>query len=359
MKLAKYKENCAEVILNNYNGRCVVCYGDIDKEFENYLNAKGIKISFQVLRTKGLCDGVKNKYAGILDNKADEFYVISTTSSDAANVTDWIRKYGYEERKDYLFMGVQPKSVPANSVNWYDNNGNTCSYCPDNCKIIFAGHNSEVIIPTDIKIKKHFSIKVGEECKVIIGEKASIKEGDWFINGDYGEIILNSNVSITESDIILYSNSRLIIENKSSVFETIIRAFPGNSVIIGKDCMISQNTVLYAGDAHAIFDTQTRQRRNSPDIDGQEEGKYSIKLGDHVWVGMSAQLLNGTDIGSGSIVGIGAVVKGKFPNNCTIVGNPAHIARKNVAWSRSIMDMDISACGEDYCNLTTEKEEND
>ena len=358
MKLAKYKENCAKVILENYNGRYVVCYGDIDKEFANYLNANGIEIAFQVLRTKGLCDEIKNKYAGILENAAGEFYVISTSSSNSAKDIEWIIKYGYEERKDFLFMGVQPTSVTANSINWYDKNGNTCSYCPENCKIIFTGHNSEVVIPTDIKIKKHFSIRVGEECKVIIGEKAFINNGDWILTGDYACIELGDNASLNETNFILHSNSKISVGSRTTVIEMFGRTFPGNDITIGKDCLFAQRIVLFAGDGHAIFDTQTRQRRNSPDIDGQEEGKYSIKLGDHVWIGMSAKLLNGTHVGSGSIIGIGAVVKGKFPNNCSIAGNPAKVIRKDIAWSRNIMDMGISACGEEYCGLTEDKEKN-
>jgi len=41
-----------------------------------------------------------------------------------------------------------------------------------------------------------------------------------------------------------------------------------------------------------------------------------------------------TDIGAGSIVGMGSLVMGKFPTNVVLAGNPAIIVRRYVAWDR-------------------------
>lgn len=354
MKVSSFKANCVEIIKANLNGRKVVCYGDVDRELENYMNEEGIQIAFRVLRNKSLCDGEKLFDAAILHSMSAEYYVICFTSTNSEKETKWIEDYGYQQGKDYMFMASPVTVVPKSSVNWYDKNGNTCSYCPENCRITFAGHNSEVYIATNIKIKKQLNLRLGDDCKVYIGEKVIIKEGNWLLNGDCASVCIAENASITDSNIIMYSHSRLDVGNGTSVFGVMIRAFQNTQIITGKDCMISQNVVLYAGDGHAVFDVEKAERINNPFDNSNDVNRYTIKLGDHVWIGMSAVLLNGTEVDSGSIIGMGSIVKGKFPNNCSIAGNPARVIRKNIAWSRSIMDMDISACGDEYINQTDE-----
>lgn len=47
-----------------------------------------------------------------------------------------------------------------------------------------------------------------------------------------------------------------------------------------------------------------------------------------MWIGLNALILKGTIIGDNCVVGAGAVVKGKFPANCVIAGNPAKIVKR-------------------------------
>ena len=48
-----------------------------------------------------------------------------------------------------------------------------------------------------------------------------------------------------------------------------------------------------------------------------------IKVGYNTCIGMNAIILPNTIIGNNSIIAAGAVVKGKFPDNSLIMGNPA------------------------------------
>lgn len=50
-------------------------------------------------------------------------------------------------------------------------------------------------------------------------------------------------------------------------------------------------------------------------------------IGHDVWMGMEARILPGSRIGSGVIVGAGAVVSGHVPDYAVVVGNPARIVR--------------------------------
>ncbi len=57
-----------------------------------------------------------------------------------------------------------------------------------------------------------------------------------------------------------------------------------------------------------------------------------IRIGDNVWIGARATLLPGTEIGAGSVVAAGSVVKGTFPARSLIAGNPARVVREGISW---------------------------
>lgn len=48
-------------------------------------------------------------------------------------------------------------------------------------------------------------------------------------------------------------------------------------------------------------------------------------IGDNVFIGINSIILMGSIIGNNSIVGAGSVVKGNFPDNVVIAGNPAKV----------------------------------
>jgi acetyltransferase-like isoleucine patch superfamily enzyme len=50
-----------------------------------------------------------------------------------------------------------------------------------------------------------------------------------------------------------------------------------------------------------------------------------IKLGNNVFVGTNSIILLNTTIGNNCIVGAGSVVRGQFPDDSVIVGNPAKV----------------------------------
>lgn len=117
--------------------------------------------------------------------------------------------------------------------------------------------------------------------------------------------------------------------------------------------MLSYDIELWAGDGHTLFDTETGQNTNS-DPENQPDHRNKLIIGDHVWVAKGAFVMHGTNVGRGSVIGAKSVVKGKYPNNCTIAGNPARLVKKNTAWARVNGVMDISMCGEGNAELTQE-----
>lgn len=53
-----------------------------------------------------------------------------------------------------------------------------------------------------------------------------------------------------------------------------------------------------------------------------------VKIGNNVFIGDNCTILPNTTIGDNCIVGAGSVVRGKFPDNSVIIGNPAKVVTK-------------------------------
>ena len=98
-----------------------------------------------------------------------------------------------------------------------------------------------------------------------------------------------------------------------------------STIIIGDDCMFSENIEIYCSDGHSILD-KTNQIINT--------GKNVI-IGDHVWIGMDTKIGKNVKISNNSVIGWNSVVTKKFDQeNCIIAGNPAKIVKSNISWTR-------------------------
>lgn len=88
----------------------------------------------------------------------------------------------------------------------------------------------------------------------------------------------------------------------------------GMGVVIGETAEIGENVTLYQG--VTLGGT------------GRERGKRHPTLGDNVVVGAGAKVLGNIRLGNNVKVGAGSVVVHPVPDNCTVVGVPAEIVRK-------------------------------
>lgn len=101
-------------------------------------------------------------------------------------------------------------------------------------------------------------------------------------------------------------------------------------IMIGKDCLFSTDIHMDVSDMHPIYDGFTCERINPA---------KSIHIGDHVWVGRRSVILKGARIGSGSVIGAGALVSGEIPSHVVAAGSPATIMRRDIIWSRNFGDV--------------------
>lgn len=104
----------------------------------------------------------------------------------------------------------------------------------------------------------------------------------------------------------------------------------GSKITIGDDCMFSNDIVIYASDIHAILDLETGKVINRA---------KPVVINDHVWVGRNVSILKGVSLPENTIVGMGSVVTKSFSHgNISIAGNPAHIIKTNISWTRKHVD---------------------
>lgn len=99
----------------------------------------------------------------------------------------------------------------------------------------------------------------------------------------------------------------------------------GSSLFIGNSCMFSDGIDIRTTDNHAIFDINTGQRINFEE---------NIIIGDKVWIGTGVNVLKGSVLPNGTIVGARSVVTKKYEQeNSIIVGNPARVVKNNIRWT--------------------------
>jgi acetyltransferase-like isoleucine patch superfamily enzyme len=108
-------------------------------------------------------------------------------------------------------------------------------------------------------------------------------------------------------------------------------SFDGNDyslITIGDATTISLDVVLLTHD----YSISKGLKLLDPSLNGRF--LKPISVGNNCFIGMRTIILPGTSIGNNVIVGAGSVVKGKFPDNVVICGNPAKIICSTEEWAK-------------------------
>ncbi len=230
-----------------------------------------------------------------------------------------------------------------------DENGNRIIGKFENCEIIFLGKNSTLKIGDNFSAE-NMRIQINSDCNIEIGNNVTTSGSLWNFY-DNATCLIGDNCRFRDNGFLSVTPfAKIIIGSGFTVeFDYIMIALPYTEICFGEDCMMSRRVSVQSNDGHDIFDVGTRQNTNATEEIARTR---KIIVGNHVWIGQDATVLYNTNIGDGSIVGAKSLVKGIFPNNCVIGGNPAKILKKDVAWSRNLGDADIGVIDDRYVRLT-------
>jgi acetyltransferase-like isoleucine patch superfamily enzyme len=106
--------------------------------------------------------------------------------------------------------------------------------------------------------------------------------------------------------------------------------FSGSSVTVGAHALFAAQVYLVGG-GHEF------EARDAAVID-QPRTSRGIVLGDNVWLGTGAKVLDGVTIGKDAVVGAGAVVNTDLPDGAIAAGVPARVLRSRGDGARAAAD---------------------
>lgn len=119
--------------------------------------------------------------------------------------------------------------------------------------------------------------------------------------------------------------------------KTGIEIHPG--AVIGKGFFIDHGSGVIIGETAIIGDNVTLYQGVTLGGTGKETGKRHPTIGDNVMISAGAKVLGSFTVGENSKIGAGSVVIEEVPPNCTVVGVPGRIVKRdNAKVPRSDMD---------------------
>lgn len=138
----------------------------------------------------------------------------------------------------------------------------------------------------------------------------------------------------------LYQNGKYFRARRISqkaARKTGIEIHPG--AVIGKGFFIDHGSGVIIGETTIIGDNVTLYQGVTLGGTGKETGKRHPTLCDNVMVSAGAKIIGSFTIGENSKIGAGSVVLEEVPPNCTVVGVPGRIVKRdNIKVPRSDMN---------------------
>ena len=192
-------------------------------------------------------------------------------------------------------------------------------------KFDIIGNNNTIKIGKKTKLYNTTIFIRGDNHILIIDEDCIIKGGSFWFEDSFCKIHIGKETTIESADFA-------VTENKSTI-------------LIGADCMFSDEIVLRTGDSHAIIDQSKNIKiNNAQDIMISNDyilgiikinNAQDIIIGNHVWIGSRSTILKGVVIGDNTVIGTGSIVTKSVLCNTVSVGIPARMIKSNVGWSRN------------------------
>lgn len=167
------------------------------------------------------------------------------------------------------------------------------------------GNDNIVEIGNSTLVKVSIRIR-GSRNRLVIEDGCSIGEGcSFWLEGNNNTIVVGKNTTMT---LRCHFNAQ---ESNTSI-------------LVGEDCMFSNTIIVRTSDSHPIYNRENKRINPAKDI----------IIGNHVWIAPSSVIMKGANIGNGCVVGSHSMVNKNVPENCLVVGLPAHVVKEDIHWTR-------------------------
>jgi galactoside O-acetyltransferase len=149
-------------------------------------------------------------------------------------------------------------------------------------------------------------------------DKLHIRLGCEFISPH--TISFRGMVSIGKNSFFTAEGGSIVVGSKTAFNMNVhINASVGGKIRIGECCLVGPNVVMRTAN----------HKYDNPDISIIQQGHAvsDISIDDDVWIGANAVILGGVHIGTGAVIGAGAVVTRDVPSMAIAVGVPAIVVK--------------------------------
>lgn len=174
-----------------------------------------------------------------------------------------------------------------------------------------AGRN--VTFGQGVVLRHPHKIRLGDDVViddlVLLDAKGSNNSG--ITVGKGGFIGRGTVLSCKDGDIVLADGVNIGFHSE---------IFSGSSVTVGRHGLFAAYTYLVGG-GHAFENGEVP-------VVAQERTSVGIVVGENVWLGTGAKVLDGVTLGDDVVVGANAVVTDDIPSGCVAVGIPARVVRR-------------------------------
>lgn len=165
--------------------------------------------------------------------------------------------------------------------------------------------------------------------KITLGHNVVFRYCKFEIHGSGNVISIGDDCKL--SGLRIYTNSngnRLVIGqntivNASKERRTLFNPCDGGEIMIGENCLFSNNIEVHTTDYHHVI------------VDGTiTNPPQNVYIGTHCWIGLQCLILKGTKLADNSIVGARSLLNKEFADpNTIIAGNPGRVLKSDVSWS--------------------------
>jgi acetyltransferase-like isoleucine patch superfamily enzyme len=160
-------------------------------------------------------------------------------------------------------------------------------------------------------------VKLTNALGIELGDRVRLCSQVWLRNnGSKSRMRLGDRVHL-DRGVDVKAHQQAEIEIGSHTYIGPYTCLSGDSIKIGKDCLIASHSGIYANN-HIFADPERPIREQGNSYRG-------IVIEDDCWLGSGVRVVDGVTIGQGSIIGAGAVVTKDIPPYSIAVGVPAKV----------------------------------
>lgn len=170
------------------------------------------------------------------------------------------------------------------------------------------------------KISKEITVE-GDANKIYLGKNSTLEGGTFFSTSFGGNIYFGENCVIRRGSMVMTYGGDIHFGDRCGINSYVI-IYGHGGLKVGSDVWFATHSIVIPANHTFLSFEET--------IYSQPLSKQGISIGNDVWVGAGAKILDGVVVGNGVVIGAGAVVTTDIPDYSICVGIPAKVIKSRL-----------------------------